>query len=409
MPVRVGEEILGQFDRRLSKADAVDIAVAWATHCPAVEKLRAFCNRGGKLRIVVGVDGNATNPTTLKDLQGFARLRIGKRPGGGIFHPKYYCFRRSGSSTVWIGSANLTNGGFGGNTELVAETKGGEGSMKWFEALWDSLAVDPNEEIAAYENSWRPRIENTHRQSPTGKSNGSRRRGAQERLDDSWSWDDFVSNLHARDEAMRIRVANDRSQEEEPWSGVFGEHGSWMHTIRVGGPITRLPSWAKLERWQVEVLVGQTPWGALGTLRGAGTACSMIAGASAAARSVRRDILQHLKSTIWGGGDLIQTGVKALSEITSHHGIGSGVATRFLSLARPDCYLSVNGASREKLAAFSGLPQSTLDRRYEKLLEWVHGSKWHNAPRPSGSLEGEIWDYRAALVDAFAYDVPWRF
>jgi len=45
-----------------------------------------------------------------------------------------------------------------------------------------------------------------------------------------------------------------------------------------------------------------------------------------------------------------------------------------------------------------------MDRRYGDLLAWVHGSNWYQAQRPPDALEGEIWDYRAALVDAFVYD-----
>ena len=130
MAVITGERLLERWRERLQRSDAADIAVAWATPCPAVDELREFCDRGGELRIVVGLAGNATDPITLKELSKRAELRIGEA-SGGIFHPKYYCFRSSSRSTVWVGSANLTRAGFGANNELMLKNAGTKGSGAW--------------------------------------------------------------------------------------------------------------------------------------------------------------------------------------------------------------------------------------------------------------------------------------
>ena len=405
MAVITSCELLDRLEERLRDSDRADISVAWATHCPAIEKLREFCQRGGELRIVVGIDGNVTDPKTLLDLQGFAKLRVGsvRPPSRGIFHPKYYCFRNSTGSTIWIGSANLTGGGFGGNEELVLESAGDAESSAWFDALWSSLAANPDSAIAAYERDWSPRPEGKRRGTGTSRSRDREIR-AGGRLDADWSWDDFVANLWAKDEAMLTRAMKYGSgKPEEPWS-VFGEYRSWMHTIRVGRAVASLRSWRNLKPWQAEVLVGQSPWGALGTLKGAGKAYSMIMGNAEADADVRADILRQLRSTGVAGAESIRTGVQALAGIQdSGPRIGPGVATRLLALARPDCYVSLNKASRRGLSECSVLPRTTLDRRYGDLLAWVYGSNWYQAPRPTDVLEGEIWDYRAALVDAFVY------
>ena len=44
-----------------------------------------------------------------------------------------------------------------------------------------------------------------------------------------------------------------------------------------------------------------------------------------------------------------------------------------LALARPNCYVSVNGAARGALAACAGLRPTTLKTRYSELLEWCTG------------------------------------
>ena len=288
MAVITSRELLSRFEERLDDCGGADIAVAWATHCPAIEKLRRFCGRGGELRIVVGIDGSVTDPTTLRHLQAFARLRVGaaRPPARGLFHPKYYCFRKSTGSTVWVGSANLTGGGFGGNEELVLECAGDAESKAWFEALWESLPAHPDAVIAAYADDWHPRPEGERRRTRGGRSRSGTRSSA-EQLDAGWSWDDFVANLRAKDEAMLAVAMEDGSgKPEEPWS-VFGDYRSWMHTIRVGRPIAGLRSWRNLDPWQAEVLVGQSPWGALGTLKGAGKAYSMISGDAAGDGDVR--------------------------------------------------------------------------------------------------------------------------
>ena len=101
MAVRQGHELLDLLEARLGESDAVDIAVAWAAAWRAIDELGEFCAGGGLLRVVVGIDGHATNPAALKQLAGFGQLRIGatRAPATRIFHPKYYCFHRGAGST----------------------------------------------------------------------------------------------------------------------------------------------------------------------------------------------------------------------------------------------------------------------------------------------------------------------
>ena len=82
-------------------------------------------------------------------------------------------------------------------------------------------------------------------------------------------------------------------------------------------------------------------------------------------------------------------------------------ATDRLTLARPDCLVSVNGQSAAGLGGFSGLPQNPdplANRYYEELLNWVYEQPWFNEPQPDDPLERTIWNSRAALLDAFVYE-----
>ena len=141
MAVGQGYDLVKLLECRLFESCGVDIAVARAAPCPAIDELGAFCAGGGLLRVVVGIDGNATDPAALRQLARFGQLRVGA------------------GSTVWVGSADLTRGGFGGNDGLMLESEGGQASVAWFESLWSSLAPDPAERIAAYERDRSPRAD----------------------------------------------------------------------------------------------------------------------------------------------------------------------------------------------------------------------------------------------------------
>ena len=160
MAVGQGYDLMKLLECRLCESCGVDIAVARAAPCPAVDELGEFCAGGGLLRVVVGIDGNATDPAALRQLAGFGQLRVGAGAvAASVLQLRCYWFHRGAGSTVWVGSADLTRGGFGGDGGLMLENEGGEVSAAWFESLWSSLAPDPAERIAAYERDWSPRAD----------------------------------------------------------------------------------------------------------------------------------------------------------------------------------------------------------------------------------------------------------
>ena len=119
-----------------------------------------------------------------------------------MFHPKFYRFRAPQSTVCWIGSANFTRKGFGGNTELMHEFLDSDNVAEdWFERLWRNLDDDPEPTIAHYEERYkecykRPRLggDNSGRQVPHGELPN---------LQDIKTWDDFVSGLRILDKYCR--------------------------------------------------------------------------------------------------------------------------------------------------------------------------------------------------------------
>ena len=397
MPLFETHMLLDRFVQLLGDSTRVDIAVAWAGPGLAVESLVEHAPHT-RIRIAVGLSGNATEPATLRRLMAMecVELRVASAPTGGIFHPKFYRFRTHERAVCWIGSANLTRGGFGGNAELVHEFTDIEGvGASWFEGLWDGLDEDPEPAIADYEERYRP-------PRPGGYRGGRRpRRIDLPSLDDVNSWDEFVSGLRTLD-AYCHRC-------EFAWD-VLGETFSYLHTIGVGREIARRGHWEDFSRRDRNILLGlghwdrTGAWGLLGNMRNAGRVVSAFT--PPGSPEARAHVLEQIHSVVDAGqGNVVQAAESAIAEISRLRGFGPGVSTRVLALARPDRLVSVNEPSSAGLGDFAGMDSDPdrLARNYGDLLgEFLHRD-WFVAQEPQDTREREIWRCRAALVDAYVY------
>ena len=401
MPLIEGEHLLQRFRERLAEAERVDIAVAWATPCDALDALAKSVERETTIRIAVGISGNVTNPTTLRRLQKFADLRIARSSlQFRIFHPKYFSFYGSDGTICWIGSANLTRGGFGENDELVHEfddsTKEGQ---RWFESLWNELDPDPGPAIDKYEEGYRP-----PKRDPRPHWGNIPDRVP---LAEQSTWDKFVEQLRALDDYWRGR--------SDGGSDVLGDTHSWLHTIATGREVVRLPDWTNLTQRECYILRGfdqeEGIWGHLGSLRGAGRVTSVFNPENMPDVGRVRTQLHGYVNQVLNSDDnsIAQDAHMAVQAIMENKeeflGFGAAAATRLLTLARPDRLVSVNGQSAEELGRLSGLPINPADlaNHYVDLLNWVYKQPWFEALRPDAPLERTIWNSRAALLDAFVY------
>ena len=142
-----------RFQRNLKHTDQIDIAVAWATTGTALQLLERWKkNHPKRIRAMVGTFGNATEPDALERLANIGELRLAE--GGPMFHPKVYIFRGK-SLIAWVGSANLTEGGFKNNEETILETKKGQGILHWFEERWKECNELQPDDINNYRARWK--------------------------------------------------------------------------------------------------------------------------------------------------------------------------------------------------------------------------------------------------------------
>lgn len=378
------ENILRRFSENLSWATEVCLASAWAT---SNEGLTALQQKSSSLevRAIVGLWGNLTEPFALRILAKIGQLRLAD--ASRRFHPKVYVFRGNERSVAWIGSANFTSGGFGINEEVMLETSDTEIAQNWFNDLWERCTPLDDSAIDDYEE-----LRQANPPSPPPRSRNSINLHPSELLQGVRDWRSYVAALQQCDTWWSHR---------QSWT-VLGEHSSWRETIAVLHDVIRCDDWGELGEYDRRRLLGavrRDDWALLGRMRN--TAVQTVFGSN-------RDAIQKTVQAVVEADDsafpqLARESYEALNKID---GVGKGIATRLLTLARPDRFVSLNNASRKGLAAYSNLAPSTLGepRNYSRLLENIYNRDWYVRSNPRNALEQTISSMRAALLDCFFYD-----
>ena len=95
--------------------------------------------------------------------------------------------------------------------------------------------------------------------------------------------------------------------------------------------------------------------------------------------------------------------IRSVESLCELRGVGLAVATRLLTVKRPDIFVSVNDASRRRIAAVFGWSPITPDS-YLELLHEIWSLPWQLTSPPNDALERRVWNYRVALLDAVLYD-----
>ncbi len=106
--------LLNQLDAEIDSADAIDVVMAFIRRSginPLLASLRRHCERGRPLRVLTTIYTGSTERAALEQLAGLgADVRISYDVSTTRLHAKAWIFhRRSGFSTAYVGSSNLTH------------------------------------------------------------------------------------------------------------------------------------------------------------------------------------------------------------------------------------------------------------------------------------------------------------
>ena len=380
------ENIQRCFKKNIAWATGIDIASAWATSNAGLRALQNNRTKPLRIRAVIGLSGYSTDPATLATLVDIGKLRITDE--SRLFHPKVYLFHGKGKSIAWVGSANFTSGGFGKNEELLFEISNTKTVEAWFNQLWKRCGPLDEEILVKYaerHDEWRQL--NPPRPPPSPEKDDIEPLKLLENVSD---WKSYIDALEQCDSWW---------QAGHPWS-VLGETHSWSETIQVLHDILMRKDWHTMSEYDKKRLLGLTIsqgcWGLLGRMRA--PAISSVFGHNS--EKIKRLIQSVAEFT---DSDFPHKAVKAYEKLLKYEGIGPGIATRLLTLAKPDRFVSLNDASKKGLADSFGLAPSTMSypKNYGHLLEVIYSQDWYRETDPE--TESTIWWMRAALLDCFVY------
>ena len=379
------ENIRSRFSENLAWATGIDLATAWATSNTGLRELQER-TASLEVRAVVGLWGNLTDPVALRKLADMGELRLADE--SRRFHPKVYVFRGEGRSVAWIGSANFTSGGFGMNEEVLFETSDTKAVEIWFDRLWEQCGPLDKGAINNYAAS---RKDNPPR--PPSRPPVIIDSTPMQLLNEVDDWRSYVAALDRCDRWWR---------ERNSWS-VLGERCSWSETIHVLHDVVKQENWRTLDDYDKKRLLGLTEeegdWALLGAMRR--SALNTVFGANC-------EKIQNAAQRVFTAEDdgFLDMAITAYEELVRLDGVGPGIATRLLALARPDRFVSLNNASNKGLSDFFNLARSTLEtpKNYGRLLEAIYDQTWFREPAPKDAREHTIYWMRAALLDCFVYD-----
>ncbi len=364
---------------------------------------------------MVGIRGTITDPDALKQFLLLGRLCIVDNVS--LYHPKIYIFRNRKRTIAWVGSANFTSPGFGysrvSNEETILETTDTKDIQTWFDKRWKKCTPTTLKDIEKY------RLERAKSLNDAEKT--KRKQKYLSLVKKSRDFDRFQISTHPVElyvPGMNWEVYSTKLRVSDTWwpatwdFSVLGERDSWYYAIKVLSNLIRR-DWSKLDDTDEKKLLGlpsndgdDKNWALLGTMASNGNAQKTVFGKNN--RNRVEDIIRSVASANDAEVKFVDIAMKAYEGLYRIDDIGVGIASRLLTLARPDRFASVNGASSNYLGRLFNLPRSASAlgrvKNYKKLLLKIYEEEWMKAGSPDNSHERDIWSMRLALIDCFVYN-----
>ena len=215
------------------------------------------------------------------------------------------------------------------------------------------------------------------------------------------NWAKYLALLQAQDDLwkQKRKFSNKLS--------VFGDRPSWRDTIARAQYLFDAADWSDLDGDQQnliapihDIMHGDALLGSIG--RRVLATNSFLRDSNRAGD--RNTVLQILKQVRSASDFEVATNAGVIfRDFCRLGGIGKRLASRLMTLARPDIYVVINGKSRPWLREVTGEALTGKEHSYRALIDWVANQNWHMAPLPEDTEEKGIWHIRAALLDTFAY------
>lgn len=385
--------------RRLMRAhDEIHIAVAWGYDGPLAEEL--LLHKRKFKSVTIGLNGFATAPGLVKKLVEVPNAFIAQS-SPGLFHPKIYYFQSGDRAAAIIGSANFTRGGFEGNVEAGV----------LFEGRADSdVFIGLRKELAGYAGMRKAVTREIAKSYARQHKIACVRRPPRDPIlpDNKKKWKLLNTELATMEWPVFARKAR-----EDP-AQKFAMRIRLLHSVQtyfVG--IVSINALSSAQWKAIGGVLGKTErdaqeiesfdWGWFGSMGGNGDFATRM-GAKNPELAAAIDSIPRAGLVTEADYDRFCDHFRSAFVSADHKG-NVATASRLLAMTRPDSFVCVNGRNRPNLAAALGFAPTTLvlSNYWARVIEPIRLSPWYNVPRPEHRY-GELWDYRAAMLDAIYYD-----
>lgn len=385
-------------DRLISAHEEFHWAVAWGAHTQISKNL---INSADKFRnVTFGISFCQTDPDLIDALIGVPNSYVATKFTGGTYHPKVYCFRSGDRVSAIVGSANFTRGGLGKNLEAAVELTGDIHDR----ALTDLLKFTQRSanlgECVTRELADRYRL-NCKRvaqmpkapRDPLAVATGLSSNAAASRLL-AMSWDDYARSVrsakhHDVDASLELlRIAQTWLASESSFRKLVPPQRKALAGV-IG----------KRDKTDTEL---DRDWGWFGSMRGMGDFANRIKENDSYLARAIDSIPQKGEVTRDHYERFAVLFVKAFQN--SHRTGKVPTASRLLAMKRPDVFLCISKPNVEQAASSMGFAKSTLDLEnyWDRVVEVIRSADWYNIQKPDGP-DGELWEGRAAMLDAILY------
>lgn len=373
------------------------MAVAWCGNPNQTLPYQLLENFNGKIEVTVGIAFNHTHPDAIKWFRDIgADLRIFEEEAS-LFHPKIYFFVDGRRYAVFVGSSNLTYGGFYTNYEAncliegTTSTDSGDDitSLEKMFAKWRRTGV-----------SFKPSAKwlNGYRQQYKTSAWKQRKQGtptpplAEEDISTA-SW-----LRHADWDVYYRKVLSGLKQHNRDGQGYHDVLDAAAHVVPV--PWTT-QYFRDIEKRRIIGGIKQFGW--LGHVAASGQFRGLLANGSSRQWST---IVKAVNAIAGLEPPIPWAQLRAHLDRLISLGPTMKVWGRLLCIVRPDLYCTVAAVSvRQHLSDTLGLPQTRFNsvEGYIQLTKLIHSSPWFRSKKPKQTAEAAIWNRRAAFLDAVFY------
>jgi HKD family nuclease len=378
----------------LAEYSNVEFAVAWASaNTDVFNKL--VSSKAKIKRAVIGTHFYQTHPDVLDRFVGSEVVKFIRQPSG-VFHPKIYLFSNHKAWDALVGSANLTGGALGGNTEVMLHISHADAGIPKLDAdlrstiaeYWEAGEAKPMtlEDARSYRAVWermQPALRRLSGQYGRGKS----QKAPIDSTVMSMRWDQYVPSLKQKESVAHLK-----------------ERLDLLNRARIG--FHEHEHFSLMELGLRQTIAG-TPttydkhWGWFGSMKGAGYFKQAV--------NNNNEHLSLALDCIPLDGPVTRAQYdKYITEyiLAFEHGRhGVATASRLLALKRPEYFVCLDSKNSKRLCDNFGIGSSRIDyeRYWEEIIERITDSPWWNSPRPKDPFEARMWAGRAAMLDSLFY------